>query len=147
MGKEHALPGGLGVINSLRVSHRAAGRTADQRAETALEGRVLLPQQFGQQHKIKTGLMESNISWVNGQGGLCPHLKAKIPVLITRPWPSKAGVGGIFCLQDKGGGEERPSHVTRASTKGYLAPSICHWVSSGAFLASDVPGRSSHSTL
>lgn len=123
----------------------AAGRIAGQRAETALEGRVLLPKQFGQQHKIKTGLRDSIISWAKGQHGLRPHIKANIPVLMTRPWPFKSRVRCIFCLQDKGGGEERPSPVTRASTKGYLAPSICHWVSSGAFLASDVPGRSSHS--
>lgn len=89
------------VFNSLRVSSTAASR-ADQRVETVLEGRVLLPQQFDQQPKIKTGLMDSNVSWANGQGGLGPRIKAKIPVLTTQPWSSKSGVRGIFCLQEKG---------------------------------------------
>lgn len=73
--------------------------------------------------------MNSIISWAKGQGLWCPQTKAKILVLMTRPWPSKSEASEMFCLELKGGDEGGPSHTTRVSRKGYLTPSTYHWVS------------------
>ena len=68
----------------------------------ALQGSVLLLQQLDQQHEIQTRLRDSIISWSKGQEVLCPQSKAGIPVLMTRPGPSKSGDRETFCLKVKG---------------------------------------------
>lgn len=100
------------VINSIGVSNRAAGRRADQRAEALLcNDEACYCSSLDGNIKIQIGLMDSIISWAKGHSRLYPHIKAAIPVLMTRPWPPKSGVRDTFCLQVKVGEMKRGHHM------------------------------------